>query len=108
LKYGRHYRLNPETKLIVGRTEKDNENILQYHDPQADTVIDVKDYSSPIALVPHGARQESIMLAASICTGHSKAPQMTPVEVLVKTGKKSKTIKVIALRPDDVRKLMIK
>ena len=93
--------------MIVGRTEKDNENILHYHDPQADTVIDVKDYPSPIALVPHGAAKESIMLAASICTGHSKAPQMAPVDVLVKTAKKTKTIKVIALQPDDVRKLLI-
>src|SRR5210317_2252033 len=45
LKYGRHFRLNPETKLIVGRTQKDNENILKYHNPQTDTVIDVKDYA---------------------------------------------------------------
>jgi tRNA-specific 2-thiouridylase len=108
LKFGRHYRLNPETKLIVGRTEKDNQNILQYHDPQVDTVIDVKDHPSPIALVPHGAKKELITLAASICTGHSKAPQMALVDVLVTTAKKKKTIKIIALQPDDVRKLMIK
>jgi tRNA U34 2-thiouridine synthase MnmA/TrmU len=108
LKYGRHYRLSPETKLIVGRTEKDNENILQYQNPQVDVVIDVKDYPSPIALVPHGAKKELIMLAASICTGFSKAPQLAMVDVLVKTAKKKKTIKVIALQPDDVRKLMIK
>jgi len=108
LKFGRHYRLNPQTKLIVGRTAKDNENILKYHDPKVDAVIDVKDHPSPIALVPHGGSQESIMLAASICTGHSKAPQLAMVKVLVKTGRKKKTIKVIALQPDDVRKLMIK
>jgi tRNA U34 2-thiouridine synthase MnmA/TrmU len=108
LKYGRHYRLNPETKLIVGRTQSDNENILKYHNPARDIVIDVKDYPSPIALIPHGAEKNTITLAASICTGHSKAPQLAPVDVLVKTGKKQKTIKVIALQPDDVRKLMIK
>jgi len=108
LKYGRHYRLNPETKLIVGRTEKDNENILQYHDATRDIVIDVKNYSSPIAIIPHGADKNTVTLAASICTGHSKAPQMAPVDVLIKTGKKKKTIKVISLQPDDVRKLMIK
>jgi tRNA U34 2-thiouridine synthase MnmA/TrmU len=28
LKHGRHFRLNPNAKLIVGRTEDDNENIL--------------------------------------------------------------------------------
>jgi tRNA-specific 2-thiouridylase len=100
--------LNSQTKLIVGRTEKDNENILKYHDPQTDTVIDVKDYPSPIGLVPHGAGKESILLAASICTGYSKAPKLAPVEVLVKTAKKQDTIKVIALQPEDVSKLMIK
>lgn len=108
LKYGRHYRLNPQTKLIVGRTEQDNENILKHHDPQTDTVIDVKDYPGPIGLVPHGAGQESTLLAASICTGYSKAPKLAPVEVLVKTDKKQETIKVIALQPEDVRKLMIR
>jgi len=108
LKYGRHYRLNPQTKLIVGRTEKDNENILKYHNPQTDTVIDVKDYPSPIGVVPHGAGKDSILLAASICTGYSKAPKLAPVEVAVKTGPKKETIKVIALQPDDVRKLLIK
>jgi tRNA U34 2-thiouridine synthase MnmA/TrmU len=108
LKYGRHYRLNPETKLIVGRTEKDNENIVKYQDPARDILIDVKDYPSPVALIPHGAEKSTITLAASICTGYSKAPQLAPVDVMVKKGKKQKAIKVIALQPDDVRKLLIK
>jgi tRNA U34 2-thiouridine synthase MnmA/TrmU len=107
LKYGRHYRLNPQTKLIVGRTAQDNENILKYHDPARDIVIDVKDYSSPIVLIPNGAEKNTIMLAASICTGHSKAPKLAPVDVLVKKAKKKETLKVIALQPNDVRKLMI-
>ena len=105
LKYGRHYRLNPDTKLIVGRTEKDNEHILIYHNPQTDTVIDLKDYPSPIALIPQSAAKNTVLLAASICTGHSKAPQMAPVEVLLKTAKKQETVNVIALQPNDVRKL---
>ena len=44
LKHGRHFRLNPNAKLIVGRTEDDNENILKYHNPTADTVLDLKDF----------------------------------------------------------------
>ena len=108
LKHGRHYRLNPEAKLIVGRTDKDNQNILKYHNPAKDIVIDVRDYPSPIGLIPHGAGKDAITLAGSICTGHSKAPKLAMVDVLVKTGKKKKTIKVIALPPGDVRKLMIR
>lgn len=108
LKCGRHFRLNPENKLIVGRDEKDNEQILKYHNPATDIVIDVKDYSSPIGLVPHGAPDNVLLLAASICTGYSKAPKLSPVDVVIKTAKKKKVIQVIAIQPGDVSKLMIK
>jgi tRNA-specific 2-thiouridylase len=33
LKYGRHFRLDAATKTIVGRTQKDNQQILAHHDP---------------------------------------------------------------------------
>jgi hypothetical protein len=48
------------------------------------------------------------MLAASICTGYSKAPKLSPVDVVIQTGKQKKVIQVIAIQPGDVRKLMIK
>ena len=107
LKHGRHFRLNPEAKLIVGRTERDNENILKYHNPKADTVLDVKDYPSPIALVPRGAKKGSIQLAAAICTGYSKAPKLSPVDVLIETSGKKKVIQVIAILPEDVAGMLI-
>lgn len=107
LKHGRHFRLNASAKLIVGRTEPDNQNILKSHDPAADTIIDVKDYPSPIALVPHGANKESIHLAAAICTGYSKAPKLSPVDVVIKTTKGKEIIQVIAILPGDVAKMLI-
>jgi len=107
LKHGRHFRLNPDAKLIVGRTEQDNENILKYHNPAADTVIDVKDYPSPIALVPHGAKNDSIQLAAAICTGYSKAPKLSPVDVLIKTSGKIKAAQVIAILPQDAAGMLV-
>jgi predicted ribosome quality control (RQC) complex YloA/Tae2 family protein len=99
--------LNPETKLIVGRTQKDNENILKHHNPEEDIVIDVKDYPSPIALVPHGTEKRSTLLAASICVGHSKAPKLSPVDVMIKTSGRQEVVQVIAIQPGDVRKLML-
>jgi hypothetical protein len=107
LKYGRHFRLNPDTKLIVGRTEDDNENILKFHNPQTDTVIDVKDHSSPIGLVPHGGAKDVIYLAGSICVGYSKASNLTPIDVVVKTPNSEKTIEVIGIPPSDFKKLLI-
>jgi tRNA U34 2-thiouridine synthase MnmA/TrmU len=107
LKHGRHFRLNPDAKLIVGRTEGDNDNILKYHNPTADTVLDVKDHASPIALVPHGAKKDSIQLAAAICTGYSKAPKLSAVDVVIKKAGKKKVIQVIAILPEDVAGMLI-
>ncbi len=107
LKHGRHFRLNTEAKLIVGRTERDNENILKYHNPAADTVLDVKDYPSPITVVPRGANTASIQLAAAICVGYSKAPKLAPVDVLMKSSGKKKVIRVIAIMPEDVTRMLI-
>jgi tRNA U34 2-thiouridine synthase MnmA/TrmU len=107
LKHGRHFRLNPETKLIIGRTQQDNEKILEFHNPATDTVIDVKDYPSPIGLISQGAPDNAVLLAASICTGYSKAPKLSPVDVEIKTAKKKKVVQVIAIQPGDVHKLMI-
>ena len=107
LKYGRHFRLNPDTKLIVGRTEKDNENILKYHNPQTDTVIDVKDYPGPTALVPHGGAKDVIYLTGSICVGYSKASNLTLIDVVVKTPHGEDTIEVIGMPTSDFKKLLI-
>ena len=107
LKYGRHFRLNPDAKLIVGRTQKDNERILKYHNPQSDTVIDVKDHPSPIALIPGGGPKDVTYLASSICVGYSKASNLTPIDVVVKTPQGQQTIQVIGIPTDDFKKLLI-
>ena len=107
LKYGRHFRLNPQTKLIVGRTQKDNENILKYHNPQTDTLIDVKDHSSPLALIPGGASKEATYLAGCICVGYSKASNLTPIDVVVTTPQGQQTIQVIGIPTSDFKKLLI-
>ena len=107
LKHGRHFRLNSKAKAIVGRTERDNESILKYRNPAADTVLDVKDYASPITLVPRGANKASIQLAAAICTGYSKAPKLSPVDVVIETSGRKKIIQVIAVMPQDVSRMLI-
>jgi tRNA-specific 2-thiouridylase len=107
LKYGRHFRLNPHTKLIVGRTQKDNENILKYHNPKTDTLIDVKDHPSPLALIPGGGPKDVIYLAGSICVGYSKASNLTPIDVVVKTPHGQETVQVIGIPAADFKKLLI-
>ena len=107
LKFGRHFRLTPRAKLIVGRTEQDNASILAYHNRERDVVIDIKDHPGPIGLLPGGGNESDLLLAASICVGYSKAPKLSPVDVVVKRPEGETTLQVIAIPPDDVRELML-
>jgi tRNA U34 2-thiouridine synthase MnmA/TrmU len=107
LKFGRHLRVNDNTKIIIGRTHDDNQNILTYHDPNADTIIEVIDYPGPITLVPRGSSKEMLILAASICVGYSRAPGLAPVEVSVTDPKDSQTITVLGIPPKDIQHFMI-
>ena len=107
LKYGRHVRLNNNTKLIIGRTKQDNENIIKYHDSSGDIIIKVKDFPSPIVLVPHKASKDMIIKAAAICVGYSKAPANTQVDVSVVNSCGSDTIKVTEISPEKIKALLI-
>jgi tRNA U34 2-thiouridine synthase MnmA/TrmU len=107
LRYGRHFRLQDGTKLIVGRTRKDNEYLLKYIDPSADALIRVKNYSGPVGLVPKADRRDALMLASSICAGYSKAPNLTPAHVIIQTPEKTETTVVLALPPSDVKRFLI-
>ena len=107
LKFGRHFRLNPEAKLIIGRTQKDNKKILKFHNPKTDIVLDVKNHPSPIGLIPRGAAKESVVLAGCICAGYSKAPKFEQIDVVVTSPKGKENIQVIGLPPSDIKNKMI-
>jgi tRNA U34 2-thiouridine synthase MnmA/TrmU len=107
LKYGRHLRVNPGTKIIIGRTQDDNQNLLKYHDPQQDTILELKEYPSPITLVPRGGSKDILTLAASLCAGYSKAPRDVPLEVLVTKPDSRETVTVLGIPPKDFAHLMI-
>lgn len=107
LKFGRHFRLNPDAKLIIGRTQEDNKKILKFHNPETDIVLDVKNHPSPIGLIPGGAAKESVFLAGCICSGYSKAPKFEQIDVVVTSPKGKETIQVIGLPPGDIKQKMI-
>lgn len=86
LKFGRHLRLDPHTKLVVGRTQQDNEMIQKNIDPVHDLVLKVEKYPGPLAVIPGSANDATRALAASICAGYSKAPMDTPVTVNARQG----------------------
>jgi tRNA-uridine 2-sulfurtransferase len=107
LKYGRHIRLNPQVKIIVGRTLQDNTSILDHHDPSRDRVIKTKQIPGPVVLIPIRAGNDDVQLAASICAGYSKAPDHMPVVVEVVSADGVNTLWVARTRPESIQPLII-
>ena len=107
LKYGRHFRLNEYTKFIVGRTKTDNEKLMKYHDPSKDTLIKARRIPGPVLLIPNGADEASVQLAASVCIGYSKVAKDTTQEIKVVTPEGIKTIRARSISPAEVKSYMI-
>ncbi len=108
LKFGRHLRLNPEAKIIVGRTQKDNEQILAQVDPLKDAVLKVKGFPGPTVVLPGGSAKEILFLAGAICAGYSKASQETTAIVQVTLGNKTEKLKVLPILPNEAQRFLIK
>ena len=107
LKYGRHIRLDQNTKIIAGRNKKDNEEIMKYHNPALDAFIKIENFPGPTVILPH-AENKNIALAASICAGYSKASKLNrPIDVRVVTAKNSKIIRVIGVPPAKIRHMIL-
>lgn len=107
LRHGRHMRLGPETKIIVGRTKQDNEQILKWRDPERDTLLKVKKFAGPVVIMPGGGPQPMIFLAACICAGYSKAPVSNPAGVQVETGGKSEIVSALPVTPKEAKRFLI-
>ncbi|HPA14089.1 MAG TPA: tRNA 4-thiouridine(8) synthase ThiI [Desulfobacterales bacterium] len=107
LKYGRHFRIETGTKIIIGRTRQDNKNIIKHCDLSTDTLIRVKKFPGPIALIPHGAADCHLNLAASICIGYSKAPNDRLSDVLFIAPKSREIKRMLGIPPSQVQNFLI-
>lgn len=107
LKFGRHMRLEPQTKIVVGRTRQDNEQIGRCIDPKTDLVLRVDPFPGPLVVMPGGGGEAMVLLAAGICAGYSKAPNHIPVTVSVQAGEHRRQVTVTGIAPDENKKYLI-
>jgi tRNA-uridine 2-sulfurtransferase len=107
LRFGRHFRTLSGTKIIIGRTMEDNENILTCYDPHADSMMKINNYPSPVVLISGRASQGELYLAAAMCAGYSKLPEKESVEVKASGLMGNKTLRVFPLKPSDVKHLLV-
>ncbi len=109
LKSGRHFRLDPLTKVIVGRTEEDNNLIAKLYDPNQDMLCNLVKIPGPVVMAPGGgsSSEEKRLLVAAICASYGKVPKTTPVDVWVKTTEERKKVQVIPLPISVFQKWMV-
>lgn len=70
LKYGRHFRLDARTKIIVGRNSSDNKAIEDLNRP-GDALFVLENAPGPTVLIPGGGNEESRKQAAALCVLYS-------------------------------------
>ncbi|MBD3182142.1 DUF814 domain-containing protein [Candidatus Poribacteria bacterium] len=106
LNVGRHFRLADGNKIIVGRDQADNENIMEMAN-DSDVIMRVRDYPSPVTLIPYGGTINDINTAASICVRYSDAPGGEEVLVRYKNGGKTEEIEASAYPDERLEKIRI-
>jgi tRNA-specific 2-thiouridylase len=80
LKLGRHFRLSPRAKLVVGRNKEENETIVSLF-REAGLILRVESIPGPTALLCGELTQDSMNLALSITASYSDAKEDQSVEV---------------------------
>jgi len=107
LKHGRHFRIGPRAKVIVGRDRRDNDAILQYYGSGRDTLITTQTIPGPVGLIPGGASRRHTLTAVSICAGYSKAAPHTPVEIKIVRPDETEIIRREGMSPAEAGRFLI-
>ncbi len=98
LKFGRHFRLSPKTKIIVGRDDEENKKLLELAQGD-DTLFKVVNFPGPITILRGEITQEYLDLTARITARYSKAKEEAIVAVeywgLTTLGKKTLSVSPI-------------
>lgn len=89
LKYGRHLRLSPEAKLVVGRNQAENQR-LEALAPARALRLNARGVPGPLGLYLGPPQAPELELAARVVAGYGKAPAGQPVEV--RAGEQSLTV----------------
>jgi tRNA U34 2-thiouridine synthase MnmA/TrmU len=108
LKFGRHFRISPHLKLVVGRNEEDNIKIQTFAQ-EGDILFKTLHYPGPLSLLRGTPNETEIMKVASITVRYGKAKDLAEAEVLYKKAKEDshRTITVSTIPEKDIRDLMI-
>ncbi|MBI5679180.1 MAG: hypothetical protein HZC52_12000 [Planctomycetes bacterium] len=110
LKVGRHFRLDQQTKVIVGRNEEDNTRADSLS-KEGDVLLTLVDMPGPLTLIRGEITEEKIQTAAQITARYGKSHVLPSVKVSVKQVENNDTERFIEITPmsqEEVDKLILK
>jgi tRNA U34 2-thiouridine synthase MnmA/TrmU len=106
LKVGRHFRVSPDTKIVVGRNEKENIKISAYSS-DSDLVLMTVAVPGPTVLAIGNHSNDFIRLAASMTAAYSDASENEFLDIRVMQDKKESIIKTMAVKKEDFRHCLV-
>ncbi|MBT5201187.1 MAG: tRNA (5-methylaminomethyl-2-thiouridylate)-methyltransferase [Thaumarchaeota archaeon] len=94
LKIGRHFRLDEETKFVVGRNKDENEMIKAIALP-GDILLEAKDVVGPVSILRGNNAKEHVEFASSVTLRYSDSPKGEHGIILVKKDDSSEEVNVL-------------
>ena len=85
LKIGRHFRLDEQTKFIVGRNKDENEMIKAIALP-GDILLEAKDFVGPVSILRGSNAKKHLKFASSVTLRYSDAPNNEQAIVSIKNN----------------------
>lgn len=109
LKFGRHFRLSENAKLVVGRTQEENESLQSLAKPD-DLIFKLKDRQGPLSILRGRHDKHIIGLAASLVGHHTKFRDENSLDINywpVGDPDNKTTLSIKPAAADEVEKLRI-
>ena len=108
LKLGRHFRLSPKIKLVVGRNEEENQKIQTFAQEE-DILLKLSHSPGPLSLLRGGVDEGSIEKAAAITVRYSKAKDLEKIEVFYKRVREDsgRSVYISSMSESEIKKWMI-
>jgi tRNA-uridine 2-sulfurtransferase len=105
LRYGRHLRLSPTVKIIIGKDQTENEAIRTSANPEA-ILLELADFAGPVTMYIGTPEESLINLAAAITAGYGHVPSDIEVKVNI-TGNQNRNLLVKPLSREVFKKYFI-
>jgi tRNA-specific 2-thiouridylase len=106
MKVGRHFRVGPRARLVVGRNKSENETIASLAKPE-DLLLFAQSAPGPTVLFLGDHTPEFEALAARITASYSDAEEGERTEVKLSAKGEEKTVTVEKVSKGEFQKMMI-